>query len=119
MLFNPNGAVRTGALLYGSPDGVLGYGGGISANVNPVSILSCDASVNKDGHGFTYKPAVGIVAGNYEMNYGYGIRNDTTEISGISPGNTMGIGYRFTPKFRIQAQYNQIVLYYLGATVGF
>ena len=119
MLYNPFGNFRLGLNLYGLSKGVTAGAVGFAANVNPFSLVSLDVSTNNQGRGLTFKPGIGVRASSFNLAYSYGMQLDKSADSGITAGNTIGLGYEFNPTFRLQGYYNSFVPYYLGATVSF
>lgn len=118
LLFNPYGPIRFGFTAYNLDQGVTALGAGISAHVNSVSVLSLDASTDNHGQGLTVKPGIGVHAGAMNLTYAYGMQANKNGTSGISTGNTIGLGYCFNPQFSLLGYYNQFSTFFLGAQIG-
>lgn len=118
-LYNPFGRFRVGFNLYDLAQGVSAASLGIAAEVNPFSVLTLDASTDRSGRGLTVKPGIGVRAAGIHVAYSYGMQVDKSALSGITAGNTLGLGYEFNNYFRIDGYYNQVVPYFLGVTASF
>ncbi len=116
-LYNPFGTTQFGVTLYDLSLGMRAVGAGFATHINSVSVLGVDVSTDNHGRGMTVKPGIGVHAGNLNLTYGYGMQVDKTAISGITPGNTIGLGYDFTTTFRMIGYYNHFSTYFLGATI--
>ena len=119
LLVNPFGTLRLGFEVYDISQSISGYGFGGAAQINPFSTFSLDASMATGGRGLTVKPSIGVIAGSFQMMYGYGVHVDKDVNSYIRPGNTFGLGFEANSTFQIQAFYNQLSLYQFGATIKF
>lgn len=117
ILYNPFGGFQVGAMLYGLSEGVTAAGAGIAAHINTYSLFAFDVSADRHGRGLTVKPGLGVRAGSLNLTYAYGMQVDKSALSGITPGNTIGLGYDFTPQFRVIGYYNHFATYYMGATI--
>jgi hypothetical protein len=117
MLYNPYGAVQLGASLYGLSEGLTAASVGAAAHINSVSKISIDASVNNAGRGLTVKPGIAVQAKSLSLSYAYGMQVDESAASGITRGNTLGLGYNFTPAFRMTGYFNHYATYYMGANI--
>lgn len=118
-LYNPFGKARVGFMLYNLSQGVTAGSLGFAGDVNRFSTVTLDASTDNRGQGLTFKPGIGVRADHVHLAYSYGMQVDKNATSGITAGNTLGLGYEFNPSFRITGYYNQVVPYFLGATVSF
>lgn len=118
-LYNPFGWFRAGLNLYEVDQGMTSVGLGVAADINAFSTITLDSSVDRRGRGLTLKPGIGVRAAGVHLAYSYGMQVDKTAVSGITAGNTIGLGYQFNPTFRIDGYYNQVVPYFLGATISF
>jgi hypothetical protein len=118
-LYNPFGRFRVGLNFYDLSVGVTAASVGLAAEVNPFSVLTLDASTNRSGRGLTLKPGIGVRAAGVHLAYSYGMQVDKSAASGITAGNTLGLGYEFNGNFRIDGYYNQVVPYFLGVTASF
>lgn len=119
VLYNPHGTFRFGTTIYDVSSGISAYGAGISSDINGSSTLAVDASINKRGQGLTVKPALGINASPFQISYGYGLQVDHSSESGLTNGNTFGLGFEFSPSVLVEAHYNRNTLFYLGSTIRF
>jgi hypothetical protein len=117
LLFTPTEALQIGTKLYGLSQGVTAGGVGIAAQISSHSVLALDMSADNHGRGMTFKPGIGVRAANLNLSYAYGMQLDKSAMSGITPGNTLGLGYDFTPKFRVMGFYNHFATYFFSATV--
>jgi hypothetical protein len=118
-LYNPYGRFRVGLNLYDLSAGMTAVGTGVAADVNRFSTLTLDASTDRHGRGLTLKPGLGVRAAGVHIAYSYGMQVDKSAASGITAGNTLGLGYEFNGNFRIDGYYNQVVPYFLGVTASF
>ena len=118
LLFNPYGTIRAGLTLYELSKGVTGFGFGLSTHVNNYSILAIDLSTDNHGRGLTIKPGLGVRAGSLNLTYAYGMQVDKTAVAGITVGNTLGLGYEFSPTFKLIGYYNHFATYFLAAEIN-
>jgi hypothetical protein len=118
-LYNPFGRFRVGLNFYDLSQGVTAAAIGVAAELNPYSVVTLDASTDRRGRGLTLKPGIGVRAAGVHLAYSFGMQVDQSAESGITAGNTLGLGYEFNSTFRIDGYYNQVVPYFLGATVSF
>jgi hypothetical protein len=120
LLYNPFGAFRAGLTLFGANRDLEAMGAGVALSLNKYSVISFDAATTKQGNGLVVKPALGINASPFQLTYGYGVQIDKDNYNpAITAGNTIGLGFVFTPSLRLEAYYNQNALYYLGANMRF
>lgn len=119
LLYNPFGTIQIGAQAYDLSRGVSAFGAGVATHINSFSLLAVDVSTNNRGRGLTLKPGLGVRAAAFHITYGYGMQaeEDRGVATGISVGNTLGVGYEFSPQFRMLGSYNQFSTYFLGATI--
>jgi hypothetical protein len=118
-LYNPFGQFRVGLNVYDLSKGVSAVALGMAADINRFASLTLEGSTNNRGQGLTLKPGIGVRAAHVHIAYSYGMQVDHSATSGITAGNTLGLGYEFNQSFRLDAYYNHVVPYFLGATVSF
>ncbi len=119
LLYNPHGQAHIGLTLYELAKGVTAAGVGLSTYLNPSSVVALDASVNNKGRGLTVKPGIAVLADSLSVTYAYGMKVDKGIASGITEGNTLGLGYAFNPQFKLQGYFNLVTPWYLGGTISF
>jgi hypothetical protein len=119
LLYNPFGRGRVGLNLYDLSAGMTAVGLAGAVDINRFSTLTFDASTDRHGRGLTLKPGIGVRAAGVHLAYSYGMQVDKSAESGITAGNTLGLGYEFNSTFRIDGYYNQVVPYFLGVTASF
>lgn len=117
LLFNPYGTFQVAATAYELSKGMTAMGAGLAAHINPFSTFALDASVDRHGRGLTVKPGLGVRAGPLNLTYAYGMQVDKSAPAGITAGNTLGLGYEFSRRFRVIGYYNHYATYYLGGTI--
>jgi len=118
-LYNPYGQAHIGATLYDLSRGVTAVGIGLSTSLNSSSIVAIDASTNNHGRGLTIKPGIAVLADALSISYGYGMKVEKGVQTGITEGNTLGLGYAFNPQFKLQGYFNLVTPWYLGGTISF
>ena len=117
-IYNPTGTTRVGVELITSGTPTL-IGAGIATDASKDVTLALDAGADWNGNGLGLKPGVVVRASSLQLAAGYGFSLDNGATSFITKDISVGLGLDAGKSFHVQAYYNQLAKFYLGAALKF